>query len=211
MKITILYDNTAWDRHLTADWGFSCLVEAHGQKILFDAGAKGDILLNNMQIIGIDPCQLDFIFISHDHWDHTGGLEDILQKIKIPVYVPVSFNSLNNAGSMIRISHARKINDNIYSTGELNHMEQSLVLRIGGEVVVVTGCSHPGVKEIIRAASSFGPVAALVGGLHGFNDFDLIDHLKQICPTHCTQYIQEIAARYPDKYIPGGAGKTISV
>ncbi|MFZ2631986.1 MAG: hypothetical protein WA081_14985 [Desulfosalsimonadaceae bacterium] len=33
MKITILYDNTAWDSRLTADWGFSCLVEAHGKKI----------------------------------------------------------------------------------------------------------------------------------------------------------------------------------
>jgi len=76
-------------------------------------------------------------------------------------------------------------------------------------VTVVAGCSHPGVEEILGAASVFGKVTTLVGGLHGFQDFELIDDLKRICPTHCTQYINEIAARYPEKVIPGGAGKVI--
>ena len=62
---------------------------------------------------------------------------------------------------------------------------------------------------ILQAASEFGPVSTLVGGLHGFNDFDVIDDLTYVCLTHCTQHIDEIAARYPDKYIPGGCGKVI--
>ncbi|MBW2739319.1 MAG: hypothetical protein JRE64_10840 [Deltaproteobacteria bacterium] len=55
MKITIIYDNTAWDKNLTPDWGFSCLVEAYDRKILFDTGAKGSILLDNMKKLDVDP------------------------------------------------------------------------------------------------------------------------------------------------------------
>lgn len=211
MKITIIYDNTAWDSRLIADWGFSCLVEAHGKKILFDTGAKGDILLNNMKTLDINPLQIDSIFISHNHWDHTGGLPDIFKKVQLPVYAPASCSGANGTGNVIKINQILKIYENIYSTGDLNHIEQSLAVQMGQNVVVVSGCAHPGVKEILQAASAFGHVAALIGGLHGFNDFDLIDGMQWICPTHCTRHIQEIAAIYPDKYIPGGAGKMIEL
>ncbi|NQT10106.1 MAG: MBL fold metallo-hydrolase [Desulfobacteraceae bacterium] len=211
MKITIIYDNTAWDKNLTPDWGFSCLVEAYDRKILFDTGAKGEILLNNMKKLDIDPSEIDMVFISHDHWDHTGGLLDVLKKNQGSVYLPNSCKGADKAVNTVRINDALKICENIYSTGEIKHIEQSLVIRIGDEVAVVAGCSHPGVREIVGAASRFGNVTTLVGGLHGFNDFDLIDDLKKICPTHCTQYIQEIATLYPEKYIPGGAGKIIAL
>jgi 7,8-dihydropterin-6-yl-methyl-4-(beta-D-ribofuranosyl)aminobenzene 5'-phosphate synthase len=49
MKITIVYDNVVWEPALTSDWGFACLVEAAGQTLLFDSGARGDILLGNME------------------------------------------------------------------------------------------------------------------------------------------------------------------
>jgi 7,8-dihydropterin-6-yl-methyl-4-(beta-D-ribofuranosyl)aminobenzene 5'-phosphate synthase len=50
MKITIIYDNTAFRKDFQADWGFSCLVEVENTpKILFDTGADGKILLNNME------------------------------------------------------------------------------------------------------------------------------------------------------------------
>ena len=119
MKITIIYDNTAWDSRLIGDWGFSCLVEAHGKKILFDTGAKGDILLNNMKTLDINPLQIDSVFISHNHWDHTGGLADILQMVQVPVYVPGSFSITDEPYGKIRIIGAQKIYENIYSTGEL--------------------------------------------------------------------------------------------
>ncbi len=76
LKITIIYDNTAWLKALPADWGFACLVEARGKKVLFDTGAKGPLLLGNMQALQIDPLEVDTVFISHNHWDHTGGLAD---------------------------------------------------------------------------------------------------------------------------------------
>jgi len=49
MKITILYDNEAWDQNLQSDWGFSCLIETPAIDILFDTGAGGTILLDNMR------------------------------------------------------------------------------------------------------------------------------------------------------------------
>jgi len=55
MKTTILYDNETAVDSLVADWGFSCLIETDGKKILFDTGAKGDILFRNMTLPGIDP------------------------------------------------------------------------------------------------------------------------------------------------------------
>jgi len=45
MKITIIYDNEVWKKGLKADWGFSCLVETNGKKILFDTGANGSFWL----------------------------------------------------------------------------------------------------------------------------------------------------------------------
>jgi 7,8-dihydropterin-6-yl-methyl-4-(beta-D-ribofuranosyl)aminobenzene 5'-phosphate synthase len=72
MKVTIVYDNETWQPGLEADWGFSCLVEEEGRRWLFDTGAKGAVLLANMQKLGIDPQTITAIFISHAHWDHLG-------------------------------------------------------------------------------------------------------------------------------------------
>lgn len=61
MKITIIYDNTAFKKELQADWGFSCLVKVNKcgyqggfRQILFDTGAKGEILLSNMRKLKIE-------------------------------------------------------------------------------------------------------------------------------------------------------------
>ena len=211
MKITIIYDNIAWDTKLEADWGFSCLVEALGKTILFDTGAKGNILLGNMDKLGIDPGKIDEIFISHSHWDHVGGLSDFLGKNPVKVYIPASCPNPGFTGQWVKVKGALQIQQNIFSTGELGGIEQSLVVKQNNHTVVIAGCSHPGVGEILKAASRHGKVNALIGGLHGFDGFDLIDHMEKVCPVHCTQYIQKIKALYPEKYIEGGAGKVIQL
>ena len=78
MKITILYDNETVGKNFIADWGFSCLIETDGRRILFDTGAKGDILFRNMALLSTDPREIDDVFISHAHFDHTGGLSAFL-------------------------------------------------------------------------------------------------------------------------------------
>jgi len=77
--------------------------------------------------------------------------------------------------------------------------------------VLIVGCSHPKMKNILGAALQFGKIYAIIGGLHGFNEYELFKDMEVICPTHCTQHIAEIKALYPEKYIEGGAGKIINL
>jgi 7,8-dihydropterin-6-yl-methyl-4-(beta-D-ribofuranosyl)aminobenzene 5'-phosphate synthase len=209
MKITIIYDNTIHNSNLIPDWGFACLVEADGHTLLFDTGARGRLLLNNMEMLGILPQTIDMVFLSHNHFDHTGGLEDFLRVRPTAVVAPVGCQVPANATDVIRVSRPMQMNDVFYSTGALDDFEQSLVVRQDDRVSVVVGCSHPGVGRILQAASHFGRVTTLIGGLHGFDDFPLIDTLDVVCPTHCTQYVTEIKRRFPDKYLEGGAGKVL--
>ncbi len=211
MRITIIYDNISRQENLVADWGFSCLVEAGDKVILFDTGARADILGQNMKTLRIDPSRIDAVFISHDHWDHAGGLSAVPGIGNLSVYVPASFRPMPDLHGLHRISGPAAICDNMFSTGELKGIEHSLVIRQEGGVVVVAGCSHPGVGEILAAASVIGNPAALIGGLHGFDDFEQIAGLGCICPTHCTRHIERIAAMYPQQHVYGGAGRVLEL
>jgi len=211
MKITLIYDNDVYREGLTADWGFSCLVEVENTpKILFDTGAKGSILLSNMAKLDTDPASIDVVIISHPHHDHVGGLSAFLNvKRDAKVYVPVSLRGIPNAREVIPVSGPLEIFESVFSTGELGSSEQSLAIKTEKGVVLVVGCSHPGVKSILKAASEFGKVCAIVGGLHGFSEYDLLRDLTVICPTHCTEHKSEIRTLYPRAYIEGGVGQVI--
>jgi len=211
MRITLIYDNDVWQEGLETDWGFACLVEAENTpKILFDTGASGGILLRNMEKLDIDPHSIEEIFISHAHGDHVGGLSDFLKVNKdVTLYVPASLGSLKGAKEMVTIKGPMQIHENVFSTGELKGIEQSMAVKTEKGIVVIDGCSHPGVGTILEAAARFGKVYALVGGLHGFNKFDLLKGLKYVCACHCTQYKSEIKNLYPEKWLDGGAGRVL--
>ncbi|MHC1625268.1 MAG: MBL fold metallo-hydrolase, partial [Methermicoccaceae archaeon] len=153
MKITIVYDNTAFRDDLRADWGFSALVETEKRKMLFDTGANGAILLSNMQKLGIKPKEIHEIFISHAHLDHTGGLPAFLAvNNDVRVWVPPSFRGVRDAREVIEVDVPTKLHEGIYSTGELEGIEQSLCVEAGEDVVVIVGCSHPKMEHILQAA-----------------------------------------------------------
>jgi 7,8-dihydropterin-6-yl-methyl-4-(beta-D-ribofuranosyl)aminobenzene 5'-phosphate synthase len=212
MKLTILYDNTTFNKSLEADWGFSCLVELPNKTILFDTGANGSILLDNMKKLDIAPSMVDDVFISHGHFDHTGGLSAFLNvNNKVNLYAPVSFRGVRNVQKVIYMDKPVQIYENIFSTGELDHIEQSMAVKTDRGLVLVVGCSHPRMQHILDAASQFGNVFAIIGGLHGFNDYKLFNEVALICPTHCTQHIIDIKTLYPEKYTKGGAGKIINL
>jgi len=89
MKLTCLVDNAVqpssgfWGEH-----GLAYLVEAAGQRILFDTGQSGTVLLHNLNLLGIDPATIDAVAISHAHYDHTGGLPALLGQLRsgIPLF-----------------------------------------------------------------------------------------------------------------------------
>jgi len=213
LKITIIYDNTAHKKGLQADWGFACLVEEKDTpKILFDTGADGAILLSNMKKLNIDPESINEIFISHAHFDHTGGLSAFLNvNSDVKIYAPASFRGVRRAKEVISVSDSLQIHENVFSTGELEHIEQSMAVKTDKGIVLVAGCSHPKMKRIIDAASQFGKVYAIVGGLHGFTQYELFENFELICPTHCTQHKAEIRSLYPKSTIEGGAGRVIEL
>lgn len=208
MKITIVYDNCVRKRGLKAGWGFSSLVEIENTPpILFDTGADGATLLHNMKELGINPRCIGIIVISHAHGDHTGGLWDVLVVNRdVEVYVPALSGTRILAKKVIEVTESIQISERVFSTGELKGIEQSLALKTSKGVVVVVGCSHPGVSEIIQAASQFGKVYGIVGGLHGFRDFDRLQGLSLICPCHCTEYKSAIRRLFPEQHVVCGAG-----
>jgi len=207
MKITIIYNNFAKD-NLAAGWGFSCLIIDGGQKILFDTGDNGKALSNNLEKLGFKAKEIDKIVISHEHHDHTGGLFDLIEiNPKVNVYVLSSFSEkikdrIRQKAKLTEITDSKKIIEKIYTTGLIknNPDEQSLILKTTKGIVVVVGCSHPGVKKILEIAKKYGKIHALIGGLHGFSDYEVLEDIKMIGACHCTQHIKEIKEKFPKQF-----------
>ena len=213
MRITIVYDSEVKKPGLRADWGFSCLIEAQdAPKMLFDTGASGSILLHNLKELKFDPSDIGIVVISHPHGDHTGGLQDIMEASKdAELYLPQSFRGGISAKWITKIKEPFEIRHNIFTTGELGGVEQSLVINTDKGLVVIVGCSHPGVGNILDAATRFGKVYGIVGGFHGFHDFDRLDPLSLICPCHCTQYKSAIKRLFQDQCLGCGAGLVLEL
>lgn len=213
MRITIIYDNEAIEQGLKADWGFSCLIEGQNTPpILFDTGASGTILLHNMKELGISVDAIGIVVISHGHFDHTGGLRDVLELNQdAELYLPASAGHAITGRKVVKVKDACQICEDVFTTGQLKGIEQSLVLKTGKGIVVVAGCSHPGVGNILDAASKFGTVYGIVGGFHGFSDSERLNDLSLICPCHCTQHKREIKQLFPEKCLDCGAGLVIDL
>jgi len=198
---------------LKSGWGFSALIETeHASPILFDTGDDGSALLYNLRELGIDARRIGTIVISHAHGDHTGGLQSILEvNDDAEIYVPSSSWRQLPGRKVTAVTGPVQICAGVSSTGELKGIEQSLVLRTDKGIVVLTGCSHPGVGEIFRVASGFGKISGIIGGLHGFHDFDRLRGLSLICPCHCTQYKSEILGLFPQQCVRCGAGLVLEL
>ncbi|MEN6591809.1 MAG: MBL fold metallo-hydrolase [Methanobacterium sp.] len=206
MKLQILYDNDA-KNNFKAGWGFSCFIAVNEKKILFDTGWNGFVLLNNMEAAGINPEKIDIIVISHQHWDHIGGLNHVLEYTRNPdVYFPESVsenlkNEVKNQANIVEVSQARKVCDNIYTTGELGEKikEQSLILCSKKGNIVLTGCAHPGLEAIIKKSRQFGEIYGVVGGFHDSN-VNILKGTPLIIPCHCTQKKGEIKTKMSESY-----------
>ncbi len=211
ISFTILYNNVPYNEELTTAWGFSCLIEGLEKTILFDTGGDGEILLSNMEKLKVDPQKIDIVVISHIHWDHRGGLLSFLDKNnKVTVYLPTSLPQdfkekvKRKGANVVSIHNPVKICENVHSTGELSGFagwikEQSLVIDTPKGLMVVTGCAHPGVVNIVRNAQELlkkERVYLVLGGFHllAYSEPQvkrIIKNLKaigvkKVGPSHCT-------------------------
>jgi len=81
LNITVLSENTASMGNFLAEWGLSVLIETGEMRILLDTGA-GSAAVHNADALGLDLKTVDKIVLSHGHNDHTGGLREILKRMK---------------------------------------------------------------------------------------------------------------------------------
>lgn len=214
VKVTVIYDNEVKKEGLGAGWGFSALMQSKKiPPILFDTGADSPTLLHNVSRLAIDPKNIGIIIISHAHYDHTGGLSEILNLNKTAeLYLPGSFRSAFPGRKVTLVGKDTvQICENVFSTGELGGIEQSLALKTEKRIFVVTGCAHPRMRDILEAASKFGNVYGIAGGFHGFHDFKAFEGLPLIFPCHCTQYKKEILALFKGRASECGAGLVIEL
>ncbi len=80
MRVTVLVDNLCCRNGLRAEWGYAACLETREGVLLLDTGASGAILLHNMDALGLAPEAVTDICLSHGHFDHTGGLSDVLRR-----------------------------------------------------------------------------------------------------------------------------------
>jgi 7,8-dihydropterin-6-yl-methyl-4-(beta-D-ribofuranosyl)aminobenzene 5'-phosphate synthase len=85
VRITTLTENTAQLGFL-GEWGLSILVETDSRRVLLDTGLSVSAV-HNADLMGIDLATVDTIVLSHAHADHTGGLRDVLRRMRKSVEV----------------------------------------------------------------------------------------------------------------------------
>jgi len=182
----------------------------------------------------IDPEKVDTVVLSHGHGDHVGGLSGILQyQHRVTVYLPRSFpkrfkEEVGLMGAEVEeVGGSVMIHPGVYTTGELGGgvKEQSLVLKTCQGLVIITGCAHPGIVEIVAHVRKLFKenVYLLIGGFHLMDKSPKelrviakkLDELKveRIAPCHCSGdttrgFFKEY---YGDNYTTCAAGLVIQM
>jgi len=240
VTLKIVYNNYVSGKGVSADWGFACVIEGAQHAVLFDTGAKGPVLMQNLARLGIDPASIGSVVISHDHWDHTGGLSDLLRADpNVTVYLLDSFSTVlkdavTAAGArLVAMERRRRIVPGIWTTGQQGSAipEQAVFCATSAGLVVVTGCAHPGVVSMVRAARGAAvdlgltrtDVALVTGGfhMHRMNDAQRLGiieelrslHVRRIGPSHCSgDRTRELFRQtFAEHYVDGDLGSVATV
>lgn len=234
LRAIVVYDNNPYDERLKTDWGFSCFVEGLEKSILFDTGANGQILLSNMGKLGIQPEKIDVVVLSHIHRDHTGGLEELLSRnpkieVWLPHFFPTDFKEgvRKKGAKVVEVEKSQEICEGASTSGVIEGWikEQSLVLDTEKGLVVVTGCAHPRITNILaRVKELFNKDLYLVfGGFHlaGFYKAEIKEIIakfrglgvQKVGPGHCSGEEARLlfAEEYQEDFIKIGVGKEIII
>jgi len=262
MKIKVLINNWTFKAGYLAEHGLSLLIEKTGKRILFDCG-QTDAILKNIEKaqVGFD---FDAVILSHSHYDHTGGLKYIKDKISCPVYVHEGFFNRKYAlkdGEYRFIGHDfeedfqgfRVVQDEVFELFEnifilnvkaisenssefyihkdgkfekdLFLEEQSLVIKEKDKLILIVGCSHNGIENIVKQAEKVfnSGIFAVIGGFHS-KDFSK-EEMNNLCsffaqhkvykiiPLHCSGIETPICIgnKLPNKLKVCGVGDEFEV
>lgn len=237
MKIRILAEgSTKWQRFVK-HWGLSLLVD---EDILFDTFGQPGYVVRQLSRFSMSPQRIRTIVVSHDDWDHIAGLPGILKIAgDRAVYICPNFRSevkamVRSCGGTVReAAGPLEIRENICVSGELQGgsrrgvalPEQYMAIKTSQGVVILTGCAHPGIVEIVRHAKThFGPdVRLLAGGFHLKDNRDEVNAaivkalkelgVRQVMPLHCTgkAAVEILRQVYGKDCIAAGEGQAIEV
>ncbi len=234
-EVTLIsvYDNYKVNPKLETDWGFATIIKTPQDVILFDTGRNSEILLSNMARLGINPASIKKVVISHIHSDHLGGLEGFLEKnSNVTVFIPSSFpksikDMITSKGAkFVCVDKPREISDSVYTTGELYGPpeEQSLIINSKKGLIIITGCAHPGIVNIVKKAKEMfheENIYLVLGGFHLFgasdselkgiiSDFRRLE-VEKVAPSHCSgdRCRELFKEEYKEDFIEYGVGKII--
>lgn len=207
LRITVLVDDTVNKRDLFAEHGLSVYVELGNRKILFDTG-QTTLLIENSRKLGIDLKTADAVILSHGHYDHTGGLADVLtlspdakvyahQGAFAPKYtrksdgtshyggMPQSCrDAVKRKGELVNVTGPVEICDGFYLTGPIprvNDFEDT-----GGPFFRDEACTAP--DDLIDDQAAFivndSGVTVVLGCAHSgvINTLNYIEKLTEYSP-----------------------------
>lgn len=234
IKLTIIYDNYPHQEGLQTDWGFACLIEGLDRTILFDSGRYDSTLMSNMDKLSIDPRSFEELFISHDHPDHIGGVFKLLDRQpNMRVSLIKSFRGgfkkavAKRGATVVAVKEPALITKNVVSTGEMKDFvknEHALILSTDQGAILITGCAHPNVADMVARAKAITKMEVLLvmGGFHlMMHDGPSIEKIakrfaengvRHVAPTHCSGETARtiFADLYGKRFIHGGVGRVIT-
>jgi 7,8-dihydropterin-6-yl-methyl-4-(beta-D-ribofuranosyl)aminobenzene 5'-phosphate synthase len=233
LEIRVVFDNTSARADLNRSWGFSAVVDFRGHRILFDAGSDPILLLEHLEKMQIDPKSIEQAVISHQHGDHLRGIYWVFEKNpKLKVHFLDCFpeEPFRRAKALKmtpnRVTGPFEVVPGIHSTGIVEGLpsEQSLAIETSQGVVMLVGCSHPGVVKLVETVKTQrkkDSIRLLLGGFHMLRKQpeeikSTINRLQDlnvatVMPAHCSgdEAKEMFQTLYGKQFHAAGAGRLI--
>jgi len=270
---TLIENKLEGNLNLWAEHGLSIHIEIDGINVLFDTGQTGKFL-ENSKILNVDLKKTDYVFMSHGHYDHTGGFEKFVEDIgaKFRLFVGKDFfnekykmvddgklvfigNSFNKdyleqkkisvkyvSEDILEISENLMVFTNFIGKDKYVNVNETMFVKNGEDyeidrfpdeislgvktekgLIVIVGCAHIGVANILETISERTglKIYGLIGGTHLIaadenkihNTANYLEEkgIELIGVSHCTGEKAEniLMEKFTDKFFKNNTGTKI--